>query len=271
MSDRICSTPRCGKTNAPHRARTGSGYWCGTCLDHWRRNGTHPAERQALRPVEESCPAVEDGVRCGRTVDVKRTGLCNMHRKLASRNGAPTARTRLGRGKLQDLVRAAAAATGEECIIPPGWTPPEPGTGDRMNRRPMVKLDGQMMPAARAVWIIANGDPGELDVLHTCHEGNGAAGCISIRHLYAGDDLDNARDRVEAERHPHGETHGCHVLTEADVREIQRRHVPGTGPYNRGNTADLAEEYGVTQSAIRRAVSGRTWAHLRGRAPDDAD
>lgn len=263
MSDRICSTARCGKTNAPHRARTGSGYWCGTCLDHWRRNGTDPAERQALRPVEESCPVVEDGVRCGRPVSVKRTGWCEMHRKLAQNNGSPTVRLRGGRGTLQAFVRAAAAATTDECLIPPGWTP-------RGNTRPVVRLDGEATSAARQVWTLAHGDPGELDVLHTCNGGSGAHGCINIRHLYLGDATQNARDMVDAERQARGETHGSHVLTEEDVREIRRRHVPGTGPYNRGNSADLAAEYGVDVTAIRKAVRGRTWSHLKRGAPDDA-
>lgn len=254
MPDRTCVTPRCGKAPAPHRARIGAGHWCMSCLDHWRRKGTDPGERSALRVGETSCPVVEDGERCGRPVAVKRTGWCNMHRKVAQNNGGdPTARQRAGRGALLAFVQRAAVATGDECLIPPGW-----------EQRPIVKLDGRAMTAARAVWTIAHGEPADRDVLHTCNGGSGAHGCISIRHLYLGDDAQNARDKIEAGRQPQGEGHAMHVLTEADVREIRRRHVSGTGPYNRGNTRDLADEFSVAVTTVRNAVNGRSWRYLDG-------
>lgn len=258
MSDRTCSTVRCMNTKAPHRARTGAGYWCNSCLDHWGRVGTDPANRQALRPVPDACPVVEDGTPCGRPVAVKHNGWCQMHRKLAQNNGSPTTRKRSGRGTLQDLVREAAQATGDDCIIPPGWT-----------IRPMVKVDGVLTTAARAVWTLAHGDPGESHVLHTCHEGDGTVGCVSVRHLYLGDNADNTRDRVEAERQARGEGHGGHILTEDEVRDIRRRHVPGTGPYNRGNSRDLAEEFRVAVTTIRNAVAGRSWSHMGKDSPGD--
>jgi len=255
VPDRTCVTPRCGKSPAPHRARLGSGYWCMSCLDHWGRKGTDPAERQALRPVPDSCPVVEDGVRCGRAVVVKRTGWCEMHRKVAQNNGGdPTARQRAPRGSLLALVRAAAVATTEECIIPPGW-----------EQRPVVRLDGTLMVAARAVWTLVHGDPGDQHVLHTCNEGDGSHGCINRRHLYLGDNDDNTQDRLDAERQARGEGHAMHVLTEAQVLNARRRHVPGRA----GNTRALAEEFGVAVTTLRNAVSGRSWRHLKGGADGD--
>ncbi|WP_433341699.1 hypothetical protein [Streptomyces sp. CA-253872] len=206
---------------------------------------------------------VEGGVRCTNAVYVKSRGWCETHRKAAARNNGAPARTRLyGPGELLTLVHAAAAATGDECIIPRGWKTKERGT-----RRPMVKLGGRMMPAARAVWTLAHGDPGELHVLHTCHAGDGSQGCITIRHLYTGNNHQNSQDRVKEGRQARGEDHGCHVLTEEQVREIRRRHVPGTGPYNRGNTRELAEEFGVATTTLRNAVSGRAWVHLGKESP----
>ncbi|MFG2404260.1 hypothetical protein ACGFR8_07950 [Streptomyces brevispora] len=260
MPDRSCSTSRCGKPNAPHRARLGSGYWCMSCLDHWRRHDEDPAHRQALRPVLEACPVVEDGAPCGRPVVVKRTGWCESHRKVALRNGSPTSRKRAGRVRLLDLVLGAARAADEECIIPAGW-----------EQRPIVRLEGQQMTAARAVWTLAHGDPGQAHVLHTCNEGDGSHGCISIRHPYLGDNDQNTRDRMDAERQARGEGHGRHILTVAQVQDIRRRHVPGTGPYNRGNTRDLAGEFTVAESTIRAAVRGDNWGWLQGGAPGGDD
>lgn len=256
MLDRICSTARCSNTRTPHRARLGDGYWCNSCLSYWTRTGEDPARRQQLQPVEETCVIVEEGVRCTRPVYIKSRGWCETHRKAAARNSGIPARARLhGPGELLALVRAAAVATAEECVIPRGWRP-------RPGRRPMVKLDGQLMPAARAVWTLAHGDPGELHVLHTCHGGDGSQGCITIRHLYTGDNEQNSRDRVEAGRQARGEGHGCHILAEEEVREIRRRHVPGTGPYNRGNTRALAEEFGVGTTTIRAVIRGEKWGWL---------
>jgi hypothetical protein len=264
MPDRICSIPQCGNMNTPHRARLGAGYWCGTCLDHWRRHGADPANRTGLRVVPDTCTVVENGERRPRPVAVKRDGWCEMHRKLARNNAGATRRKRTGRGGLLSLVRAAAVATQEECIVPAGW---KVQPGGRGARRPMVKLDGRMMTAARAVWNLAHGDPGQAHVLHRCNDGDGSHGCVNIRHLYVGDNAQNARDRVEAERQARGEGHGGHILVEDDVQQIRRRHVPGRGPYDRGNTLDLAAEYAVAPTTIRNAVSGRSWAHLAKRTP----
>lgn len=252
MPDRTCATPRCNNTNTPHRARIGSGHWCISCLDHWRRHdGDDPAGRKGLRPVANSCVVIEDGKRCGQDIVHKAHGWCDMHRSLARNNGSPTARQRTRGGGLLALVHAAAKATDDDCIIPTGW-----------GQRPIVKLNGVMTPGARAVWKIVHGDPGTLSVLHTCNGGSGVHGCISIRHLYLGDAAQNSRDMVEAGRSLQGEQHRMHVLTEDDVHEIRRRHVRGTGPYDRGNSRDLAEEFGVCPTTIRRAVNGRTWTHL---------
>lgn len=55
---------------------------------------------------------------------------------------------------------------------------------------------------------------------------------------------------------PRGEQHGSCKLTEADVREILRRHAGGSSIYA------LAKEYKVNQGTIRAIVRGATWAHL---------
>ncbi|MER6975692.1 hypothetical protein [Streptomyces carpinensis] len=115
------------------------------------------------------------------------------------------------------------------------------------------------MNASRAVWILANGDPGEAHVLHTCHRG--AEGCINIRHLYLGDHDRNMLDMVEAGRSSRGEVNGQSVLKAEHVLQIRRdlnAGVPGVV---------LAERYGVSKATISAIRVGKRWGWLQ---PDPA-
>lgn len=64
---------------------------------------------------------------------------------------------------------------------------------------------------------------------------------------------ENIMHSVGLNRHCHGETHGCSKLTAEQVLEIRTQA--------KGILA-LADKYGVTYSAIKRARSGKTWKHL---------
>lgn len=261
MPDRICSVARCTGTRATNRARAGTGYWCISCLTYWNRTGKDPAGRQGLMVVPDGCVIVENGVRCGRRLAVKSRGWCGMHRARARRNGGDPMACLYVWGDVRKSLERAAQATGPECFIPAGWE------GER--RR--VRFDGQDMPATRAVWIIATGKAPAGLMLHTCNGGSGAHGCIAIGHLYEGDDAQNVRDMVDAERQARGERQGSSVLTEAQVLEIRRRHVPGRhGHKGSGNKRALAEEFGVSPMTIRDIVSGRIWGWLQER-PGDGD
>lgn len=192
------------------------------------------------------CTVAKDGARCPHVGRIVR-GLCPKHLRRQKENGDPLTLHRTKRLTLTDL-RAAAAATTDECITPAGT-----------DERPRVRYDGRKMWAARAVWIIANGDPGDKDVLHTCNGGSGDAGCINIRHLKAGDDVENHQDMDAAGRRAVAERHGNALLANAQAEEIHRRYVPGTGPYNRGNAVALAEEFGVHRSAITAIARGESY------------
>lgn len=114
------------------------------------------------------------------------------------------------------------------------------------------------MGATRAVWWEATGkDPGEGNVLHTCHHGE--EGCITIRHLYLGDHRRNMLDMTEAQRQARGEGNGNAELTEDGVREIRRLY----GARVVSQRA-LARQFGVSQGAIHQIVSGKTWKHVTG-------
>lgn len=172
-------------------------------------------------------------------------------------------RPRRSPGELDALLRAAATATTDECIILTGYA-----------RRPVVQNGGRFesaakgMNASRAVWILAHGDPGD-DVLvcHSCNGGSGASGCINIRHLYPGDEERNKLDMVQAghtlrgRSNNRGEAHPRAILDEEAAREIRRRYVPGR-PHHPGNKRALAEEYGVSVKTVESVLRGQSWRHI---------
>ncbi|MFI2300172.1 hypothetical protein ACH5AL_15215 [Actinacidiphila glaucinigra] len=150
-------------------------------------------------------------------------------------------------GQVLAEVEVAARATQDGCIIMSSKT-----------GRPRAQLGGVEMHASRAVWVVANGDPGEAHVLHTCHRGD--EGCVNIRHLYLGDHGQNMRDMVEAGRSGRGEKNGQAVLTADQVQEIRRlirRGVPGKS---------IAAQYGVSKGTVSAIKVGKVWGWL----PPDA-
>lgn len=90
--------------------------------------------------------------------------------------------------------------------------------------------------------------------LHTCDN----PPCVNPRHLYAGTVKENVRDMLERGRHVavSGEDSPMAKLTDEQVREIRRRFVPGLNRYIRGNSRELADEFGVSQNHIRHIVAG---------------
>ena len=107
---------------------------------------------------------------------------------------------------------------------------------------------GKHLQAHRVAWILLNGDPGKMDVLHKCN----TPPCCNPEHLYLGTDIENAKDRKAV-----GAQHVEAKLTPDQVRAIRAEYVM----YNkrRGNGPALAAKYGVSVSAITAITSGRTW------------
>ncbi|MER6367455.1 hypothetical protein ABT255_03580 [Streptomyces mirabilis] len=198
--------------------------------------------------VERFCIVVlADGQPCGKPVSESRKDWCAGCRAWSNKHAGadPSGRRRwVDVDARLDQLKAAAYATTTECIILDGFTD-----------RPTVIWEGVHMMAARAVWIIRNGDPDDHDVLHRCSNGSGAHGCININHLKLGDHAENMHDR--------NSTESFHsILTGKQAQEIRRQWVPGTGSLHRGNTRDLAEEYGVSVQTIREVGRSATWRHL---------
>lgn len=192
---------------------------------------------------EATCSVVEDGIPCtGRL----RRGMCRKHYERWLRHGDPLFTARRGQGVLLAELQAAGKATTDECLI----------LATHGGGRPVAKLDGTLSLASRVVWILANGDPGPLHVLHTCHRGDD--GCVNLRHLYLGTNEQNVRDMVNAGR-ARGGRQGRRKLMPEQVREIRNRYAAGGVTY-----ASLAAEYGVSEGTVRQLVRGRAWTGLDG-------
>ena len=105
-------------------------------------------------------------------------------------------------------------------------------------------------PAHRVSYFLTH-DAWPECVLHSCDN----RGCVNPRHLRAGAQLDNVRDREERGRTntPKGEQHGRAVLTEGDVADIRRLRRAGHTYLN------IAYLMGVSKATVADIVKGRTW------------
>jgi hypothetical protein len=134
--------------------------------------------------------------------------------------------------RLDDLRHLAEEAT-DECVVPT-W-----GFGT-------LRFEGKTLDAARVMWVIHRGDPGDLLVLHNC--GRGGTGCVNLRHLYLGNHRQNLLDRY---RDRGSDRTG---LTANDVREIRSRSYE-----KRGSKIATAREYGINRSTLDRILGGISW------------
>lgn len=113
-----------------------------------------------------------------------------------------------------------------------------------------LRWEKKHVQAHRLAWRLLKGEPGDMDVLHTCHN----PPCCNPDHLYLGTDLENARDRVAAGRHARGEN-TRNKLTEEQAKAIKAL------AWTVGSTT-LSRQYGVTSGTIRAIWHGRSWTHI---------
>lgn len=120
------------------------------------------------------------------------------------------------------------------------------------------KCDGSKRPhsAHRISWTLANGDPGELCVLHRCD----VPACVRPDHLFLGTVADNNRDMFAKGRACVPSLRGTHNpsarLTQADVRAIRAASEAGA------TRTELADQFGVHRSTIQLVVSRHNWSHI---------
>lgn len=129
------------------------------------------------------------------------------------------------------------------------WTGATDGAGYGL-----IKERGRWLRAHRVAWILARGAiPAGLCVLHRCDNRR----CVNPAHLFIGTRADNSADMAAKGRGRRGGRPDDWVttpkLTPNDVAAIRDRYRVGA------RQTALAEEFGVSVSAISRAVRGDTW------------
>lgn len=118
-------------------------------------------------------------------------------------------------------------------------------------------IDGkEYVSAHRLAYEVAYGTvPADLVVRHKCDTPK----CVRPEHLELGTHADNSTDMIERNRQAYGERQGSSILTEHEVMQIRKLY---------GDKSillkEIAEQFGVTVTAIQSAATGRKWPHLPG-------
>jgi hypothetical protein len=123
-----------------------------------------------------------------------------------------------------------------------------------------VRINKKYHSSHRVAFELSNSSiPKGFIVCHICDN----PPCCNPSHLMLGTIKSNSADMLIKNRQKtkysaaRGEINGNSKLTEEDVITIRGRYAS-----NQANQYQLAEEYGVTQSAIGSIVRKKTWRHV---------
>lgn len=112
-----------------------------------------------------------------------------------------------------------------------------------------IKAFGIHYRAHRFIWEMLNGNPENLQVLHSCDNRR----CVKPDHLHAGTHKENMLEMRLRNRAARGSQNAMTKLTEEDVIAIR---------LSTEKQRDLARQYGVCQGAISHARLGKNWNHV---------
>lgn len=116
----------------------------------------------------------------------------------------------------------------------------------------IIRVAGRARRTSRMAWLLSHiVIPDELHVLHRCDNRR----CCNPSHLFLGTHRENIADMDAKGRRArlHGSLSSNAKLTYERVAEARRRRADGD------SLASLARRFGVSQTAITLAVTGRTW------------
>ncbi|WP_459459070.1 HNH endonuclease signature motif containing protein [Rhizobium sp. No.120] len=175
-------------------------------------------------------------------------GLCSAHYHRKVRYGTPEGGRMPNGATLIFLNQIAIPYTRQDCLIWP-FTKSDKGYAQ-------YRTGGKTKLAHVYVCEAAHGPSPSTahQVAHSC--GNGSGGCVNPKHLRWATNSENQMDRVAHGTSNRGSRQGRSKLTELQVLEIKRRLCTHT-------QLELAEEFGVSASAISLIKSGKTWFWLK--------
>lgn len=172
-------------------------------------------------------------------------GYCHPHLSRWYRYGDPLA-GRIDCGAAMVFLETTVIPfEGDECLI---WPYGRDGGGYGK-----VVHNGRPRNAHRVACEIVHGLPPtpKHEAAHSC--GKGHEGCVNPRHLEWKTRKENHADKLAHGTHSRGERHGAAKLTAAQVLEIRASTRP---------LRELAEKYGITQSAVSSIKLRKNWAWL---------
>jgi hypothetical protein len=120
---------------------------------------------------------------------------------------------------------------------------------------------GKHVLAHRAAWTYTNGDiPKGLSVLHKCDNPI----CVRPAHLFLGTQRDNVRDMWRKGRNARMALHARRGIKHYRARLTPEIVAAARERYAGGgiSQSSLATEFGVSQTAISKAIRGANWAHV---------
>lgn len=175
-------------------------------------------------------------------------GLCSKHYARLRRHGdvevSLLGRTREERLRNQEKRFYALASRESGCLV---WQ----GHRSHRGNYGLFHVENRMERAHRIAWEMTFGSiPNGKLVLHYCDN----PPCVWIPHLYLGTIQDNNRDRLLRNGYPRDSEHPLALLSMEDARRIRSRQRAGV------RQADLAKEYGVSQSLISLVVLNRRYS-----------
>lgn len=114
---------------------------------------------------------------------------------------------------------------------------------------------GQGKLASRYVCEAIHGAPPTPDhyALHSCDNGQG--GCVNPNHLRWGTHAENMLDMVSSNHSVRGERQKASKLTAEYARAI-------IAAKNTKSQADIAADFGISQSTVSRVLSGKYWSWI---------
>lgn len=122
-------------------------------------------------------------------------------------------------------------------------------------RRPYMSVgfDRKLFPVSRIILAAKHNLDIEDRSWVACHGPCDNARCVCPSHLYVGTYSSNIRDAMNRSQFNLGTKNGMSKLTPDQVRTIRLYQGPGT---------EIAQQLGVSQSAVSNIRRGKRWRHV---------